>query len=149
MPHGKEKSRNYTRRSVSWWWNGIFWRKPPVGECGPEAPTDRSGSPRSVDRAPVRAARGQPLDVLPGTGAGDGVEPDADAADRRAVSGDPLVWISSDGAASAPPGSRGWPRTSAAADGEDWPGGDLPAAEDDGSTSGASDLPVSSPRHDD
>ena len=22
---GKERSRNCTRRSANWWWNGIFW----------------------------------------------------------------------------------------------------------------------------
>ena len=41
----------------------------------------------------VRAGFGQPLDVLPGTGAGDGAEPDVDAAGGRAVPGDALVWL--------------------------------------------------------
>ena len=62
--------------------------------------------PRPVDRASVRTGFGQPLDVLPRAGAGDGAEPDADAAGRRAVPGDALVWLASDDATSAPSGSR-------------------------------------------
>ena len=33
-------SRSCTRRSVSCWWNGIFWRKPPVDEHRAEAADD-------------------------------------------------------------------------------------------------------------
>src|SRR6516164_9787042 len=79
-PSGKERSRNCTRRSANWWWSGIFWPRPPVDEHGSEATIDRLGPSRPVDRASVRAGFGQPLDVLPGTGAGDGAEPDVDAA---------------------------------------------------------------------
>src|SRR6516162_2600060 len=145
-PSGKERSRNCTRRSVSWWWNGIFWRKPPADERGAEATIDRPRPSRPVDRASVRTGFGQPLDVLPGTGAGDGAEPDVDAAGGRAVPGDAVVWLTSDGEISAPPGSHGRPRTGAAIDGEDGSGGDLSAAKNNNSTSGAPDLSVSAPR---
>ena len=32
--------RSCTPRSGSWWWNGIFWRKPPVDERRAEAADD-------------------------------------------------------------------------------------------------------------
>ena len=33
-------------RSVSWWWNGIFCRKPSIVEPGSEEDDDRPGHPR-------------------------------------------------------------------------------------------------------
>jgi transposase InsO family protein len=49
----------------------------------------------------MRAGRDQPVGVLPPARRGDGAEPGADAADRRAVPGDTLVRLAADGAASA------------------------------------------------
>src|ERR1700759_4260105 len=38
----RRRSRSCTPRSVSCWWNGIFWRKPPVDEHRAEAADDRA-----------------------------------------------------------------------------------------------------------
>jgi hypothetical protein len=103
------------------------------------------GHPRlSIVRA-VRAGIDRPLHVLPRAGAGHGGEPGADAAARRAVPGDAVVWVAADGAAPASSGSRRWSQAGAAADGHDGSGGDLPAAADGGAARGP-DLPVSAAR---
>ena len=36
----RPKLNGCTRRSANWWWNGIFWRKPPVDEHRAEAADD-------------------------------------------------------------------------------------------------------------
>ena len=102
---GKRSSRNCTRRSGSCWWNGIFWRGPPVDEPGPEAVADRSGAAGFVAGAAVQAAVGEPLGVVLPTTRRDGAEFGPDAADRRTVPGDAVVWQPADGAASSPSGS--------------------------------------------
>lgn len=45
--------RSCTRRSVSCWWNGIFWRKPSVDECRTEATDDRTPTSSAIGCAPV------------------------------------------------------------------------------------------------
>src|SRR6185437_15949425 len=141
-----ERWRSCTPRSASWWWNAIFWRKPSVDERGPEAGDDRTRTPAPVDRTAMRTGIDRPLHVLPRAGTGDGGEPAADAAARRAVPGNAVVWIAADDAASAPSGSRRRPQAGAAADGHDGSGTNLPAAADHGSASRAPDLPVSAAR---
>jgi transposase len=59
-----EVEKNSTPRSASCWWNGIFWRKPPVDERGQEEGVDRSGSPAAINRSPVRAGFDRALDIL-------------------------------------------------------------------------------------
>ena len=51
--------------------------------------------------AAMRAGLDQPVGVLLPARGRDAAEPGADAADRRAVPGDALVWLAADGAASA------------------------------------------------
>src|SRR3954468_16841634 len=112
-------SRSCTRRSVSCWWNGIFWRKPPVDEPRSAAPDDRAGPPAAVGGAAVRAGLDQPVGVLPSACGRDGAEPRADAADRCAVPGDAVVRLTADGAAPAARGLRGRAQADPAPDGED------------------------------
>ncbi len=44
-------------RSVSWWWNGIFCRKPSIAEPGSEEDDDRPRSSTALDCAPVTIDR--------------------------------------------------------------------------------------------
>ena len=62
---------------------------------------DRSGAPASVGDAPVRVARDQPLRILLRPGRRERSQPGADAADRRAVPGDPVLRRAADDAAPA------------------------------------------------
>jgi hypothetical protein len=48
-------------RSVSWWWSGIFCRKPSIAEPGSEEGHDRTRSSTALDRAPVRTGIDQSL----------------------------------------------------------------------------------------
>src|SRR5215218_304214 len=123
-------SRSCTPRSGSCWWNGIFWRKPPVDEPRSAAPDDRGGPFPVVGGAAVRVGLDQPVGVLPPAYGRDAAEPGADAADRRAVPGNALVRLAADGAAPAARGLRGRPQAHPAADGQDGPGADPPAAAD-------------------
>src|ERR1700761_4917524 len=91
----------------------------------------------------MRAGLDQPLGVLLPARGGDAAEPGADAADRRAVPGNTLVWVAPDGASSSARGLYGRAQAGAAADGEDGSGADLPAPAHHGSASGASGLPIS------
>ena len=91
------------------------------------------GSPAAVDRAAVRAGLDQPRRRST-------AQPAAETAEnlalmrlhRRAVPGDAWYGVAADGAASAAPGLMRRPQAGAAADGQDGPGADLSAAEDDG-----------------
>src|ERR1700761_2823916 len=91
----------------------------------------------------MRAGLDQPLGVLLPARGGDAAEPGADAADRRAVPGNTLVWVAPDGASSSARGLYGRAQAGAAADGEHGPGADLSAAAHQGSASRAPGLPVS------
>src|SRR5271155_500063 len=116
------------RRSANWWSSAIFCRRPSVDERRSEAVDDRPGASAPVDRAAVRVGLHQPLGVLLRADWRDAAEPGADAADRRAVPGDAVLWRPSDGAASAAPGLCRRSQTNEPPDGEDGPGGDLPEA---------------------
>src|ERR1700722_15256171 len=54
--HRRPRLRSCTRRSVSCWWNGIFWRKPSVDECRTEATDDRTPTSSAIGCAPVGAS---------------------------------------------------------------------------------------------
>ena len=64
-PTATPRLRNFTPRSVSLLWSGIFWPKPSIAEPGSEEGNDRTGSSTALDCAPVRAGIDQPLVVLP------------------------------------------------------------------------------------
>src|ERR1700694_223317 len=88
-------------RSVSWWWSGIFCRRPSIAEPGSEEDDDRPRSSTALDRAPVRAGVDLAFLVLPRADAGERGEPRSHASHRRAVPGDAVVWLAADGAAAA------------------------------------------------
>src|SRR5712691_6961415 len=73
------------------------------------------------------------------SGAGDGGEPGADAADRRAVPGDAVLWQSADDGLAAASRRGDQSQAGAAADAADGIGGDLSEAADD-SDSGMSQV---------
>src|SRR5271165_1976564 len=75
-----------------------------------------------------------------------GGEPGADAADRPAVHGDPVVWRAADGAASAPGRALGWPQAGAPPDGGDGPSADLTAPADNGAALRASGASLTAAR---
>jgi transposase len=62
---GMARSRNFTPRSASLLWSGIFCRKPSIVEPGSEEDDDQSWSSTALDRTAVRTGVNQPLVVLP------------------------------------------------------------------------------------
>ena len=91
-------------RSASSWWSGFFWREPPADERGPEAGNDRAAASVAASGAALRACRDQPVGMVRTEAGRKRAEPDTDAADRRAVSGNTVPRRSPDGAAASQPG---------------------------------------------
>jgi hypothetical protein len=77
----RQRLTSCTRRSVSWWWSGIFWRKPSVDERRTEASDDRTPTSSAIGGSPVRAGVDQPVRVLLPACRRDTAEPGVDAAD--------------------------------------------------------------------
>src|ERR1700686_2753631 len=96
-------------RSANCWWSGIFWRKPTVDECRTEAADDRARSSPPVGGAAVRVGVDQPVRILPSACRRNAAQPHPDAADRRGVLGDAVVWLASDDAPSPAQGLHGRP----------------------------------------
>src|SRR6201984_1986284 len=140
---GMGRSPSYTPRSASLSWSGIFCRRPSVAEPGPEEDDDRIGSSTALDRTPVRAGIDQPLVILPSADGGERRDAAADASHRRAVPGGPLVRFAADGAASAPQRLVCWAPSRPSTDEQDGFGANLPAPEDQRTTSAASDMAIS------
>src|ERR1700678_4269417 len=90
----------------------------------------------------MRIGFDQPVRVLPPACRRDAAEPDTDAADRRAVPGNPLVWLTPNGTPSSTRGLPGGQQAGASADGQDGAGADLPAAAHNGPASRTSDPSV-------
>jgi len=90
--------------------DGIFWPRPPVDERRAETADDRARASRPVGGAAVRARVDQPIGVLLPARGRDGAEPGADAADRRAVPGNAVVWLEADGEPSPARGLQSRPQ---------------------------------------
>src|SRR3954466_4421390 len=99
--------------------------------------------PPGPERPPsVRAARPESVEPLLRAGWRDGREPAADAADRRAVHGPPVLRQPADDPVAGPTGGGGEPEAGAAVDADDGPGGDLPQAPAEPGREGAQGLPL-------
>src|SRR5262249_1282090 len=103
---------------------------------------DRAWTSRGEHPAAVRAARSESGQLVPGAGGRDSREPGADAADRRAVSGAAVLWLTADDDLADTAGSRRQSQTCAAADAAHGPGSDLSQATAVGAWSRSPDLPV-------
>jgi hypothetical protein len=136
-------------RSVSLLWSGIFCRKPSIAEPGSEENDDRPWLSMALDRTSVRAGIDQSLVILPQADGGERRDAAVDASHRRAVPGDALVRLAADGAASAPQRLVCWAPSCPSSDDQDGFGADLPAPEDQRTTSAASDMAISAspPNH--
>src|SRR5262245_20255295 len=97
----------------------------------------------------MRAARAEPVGPLLRAGRRDTRKPAADAADRRAVHGPPVLRQPADDGLADSAGGAGQPQAGAAAAAGYGPGGDLPQAAAECDRAGASDLPVPAPGSDD
>ena len=88
----------------------------------------------------MRPAGGEPLQhILPSQG-GFGKGPVADAGDRPAIPGDPLLWVTADAGLAEPAGVPGKPEAGAAADAHHGSAGHLPAVQHQPKVAGASGL---------
>src|SRR3990172_7912869 len=105
-------------RSVSSLWSGIFWPKPSIAEPGSEEDDDQSRSQAALHCAAVRAGVDLAFVVLPRADGGERRDAQVDASHRRAVPGDALVRLATDGAAPAPAGLVHRPQAGAASDEE-------------------------------
>src|SRR3954451_20661028 len=103
--------------------------------------------PPGPERPPsVRAARPEPVELLLRAGRRDGRGPAADAADRRAVHGLPVLRQPADDPVADPTRGGGEPQASAAVDADDGPGGDLSQAPAERRWPGAQDLSLPAAR---
>src|SRR3972149_2920361 len=130
-------------RSVRSLWSGIFWPKPSIAEPGSEEDDDQSWSQAALHCAAVRAGVDLAFVVLPRADGGERRDAQVDASHRRAVPGDALVRLATDGATSATQRLVRWASSCPSADEEDRPGADLSGAEDERAASAAQDLSVS------
>src|SRR4029450_10006647 len=103
---------------------------------------DRAQSSRVEHRSAVRAAGPAAQFVLLRAGAGESRELALDAAHRRAVPGDAVLWPPANGRRSGPRRTRGEPQASAAADACDGPGRAVSWAKNDDFRSRAQGLSV-------
>ena len=92
---------------------------------------DRTQLSAALDCAAVRTPGAEPVGLLPGTGRRDPREPAADAADRRAISQDTVLWQPPRDGLADQAGRGGQSQTSATLDGNHGLGGDPPRAADD------------------
>src|SRR3990170_43992 len=88
-------------RSASLSWSGIFWPKPSIAEPGSEEDDDQSRSQAALHCPAVRAGVDLAFVVLPRADGGERRDAQVDASHRRAVPGDALVRLATDGATSA------------------------------------------------
>src|SRR4051812_5777634 len=103
---------------------------------------DRTETCVDQHSAAVRAARPEPVELVPRAGGGVSRGPDLDASDRRAVPADPVLWFAENGVLADAARSRGQSQAGAASDADDGIGSDLSAAQHDAAEPGTSDLPV-------
>src|ERR1700712_3807625 len=116
-------------RLANLWWNGIFWRRSPVDECGTEARDGGRVASTPLDRAAVRAAPDQPFRPLLSADRRECADAGIDGAHRRDVPGLPALRLAADDTAPAPVGPSSWSKPGCPVDAQDRAACDLPEAQ--------------------
>ena len=123
--------------------SGISWPRGPVHEPSPAAGDGGPGASLVADSGAMRPAGGEPLQhILPfqwGFGRGHV----ADAGDRPAIPGAPLLWVTADAGLAEPAGVPGKPEAGAAADAGHGVARHLPKSQDQPPDAAASGVSLS------
>ena len=127
----------------------IFWHESSATEPGGTARHGRAHEPSAANIPAMQVAGAAPLVSVPQTGGGQRRGSYDYGADRSALPGSALLWLTPDGGMAGDPRPSGQPQAGAAPDAAAGTGGDLPAPEYEQAGGGAQDLslPAARPDH--
>src|SRR5215472_11297935 len=120
----------------------IFWHESSANEPGGTARHGRAREPGAADIAAMPVAGGVALFAVPEAGRGQRRGSGDYGADRSAVSGPPLLWVTAHGGVARDPGPPRQSQAGPAADAAAGAGSDLPAPEHQQAGGSAPDLSV-------